>query len=173
VSPLRGLWQATIWLLAMLLVVGLAHWPRYRPLPEGHGELKLSMAHLTERLQPCRTLSAEERAKLPPNMRALQTCERERAPAVVELLLNGHTLVQRAVPPAGLHNDGRSYLHQQWPLPAGSHQLTLRLRDTPRSEGYDHEQHFDLSLQPGASALLRVGDGQANLDPGGRPPAPH
>lgn len=166
-SALRGLAQLAFWAVCAALVVGFAHWPRYQPLPDGHGELKLSMAHLTQRLKPCRQLSAEERAQLPPNMRAMQTCERERSPARIELLLDDAPLFQGEISPAGLHRDGRSYLHRTWALPAGHYRLLVRLRDTPREEGYDLLQPFELDLRQGASALLRVADGGASLDPGG------
>lgn len=165
-SVLRSAGQALFWAVAMLLVAAFAHWPPVAPLPPGHGQLTLSMAHLTERLSPCRPLSEAERAALPPNMRAFEICERARAPAVLEILLDGEPMFVERVRPAGSHRDGRAYLHRSWPLPAGDYVLELKLRDTPREEGFDQQARFALSLQPGVSALLSVGDGEPRLHPG-------
>ncbi len=169
-SVTRVLGQALFW-AAVLLPVGLfAQWPRHAPVAEGLGQLTLSLAHLTQRLSPCRQLSEAERADLPPNMRAFEVCERERAPARIELRLDGRALLAEDVAPAGLHRDGRAYLHRVWALPAGRHALELRLRDTPRGEGFDRVERFALQLDPGVAALLRVGDGDAHLHPGALPP---
>src|SRR5690606_37044038 len=48
-SQLAG--QAAAWALFMAVTGVFAQWPVYAPLPPGHGELKLSLAHLTERLE--------------------------------------------------------------------------------------------------------------------------
>jgi hypothetical protein len=159
----RVLGQALVWVLLFAPVGLLSQWPLHAPIPPGHGELKLSMAHLTDRLEPCRVLGEEERAALPPNMRVTEICERARASALIEILLDGQPLLSERVRPAGLYRDGRSYLHRVAILPAGRHSLELRLRDTPREDGYDREQQFILDLKPGMSALLRIGDGEAVL----------
>ena len=159
----RVLGQGLIWIALFAPVALLSQWPTHAPVAPGHGELKLSMAHLTERLEPCRVLSEDERAALPPNMRAMEVCERARAPALIEVLLDGEVLLTESVRPAGLHRDGRAYLHRVVTLAAGRHALQLRLRDSAREDGFDREQHFTLDLRPGMSALLRIGDGEAVL----------
>lgn len=169
--PLGLVGQAAAWLLFVAVAGLFAQWPAYSPLPRGHGELKLSMAHLTERLEPCVTLSPEELAALPPNMRAPERCPRARAHAVVELLLDGDPLLETTVRPVGLARGGRSYLQANWGLPAGDYELELRLRDTPREQGFDKVQRFRLSLAAGESVLLNLGDGDARLVPGRAPSA--
>lgn len=164
----RWLAQGLFWLAVVAATGYCAHRPRHSPLPPGHGELKLSVAHLTERLEPCRTLSAAERAKLPPNMRAPQTCKRGRVPARVELDLDGQPLQRSVIKPAGLSGDGRSYLHATWPLPAGRHRLELRLRDTVREAGFDEQARFEFELHAGELALLRVSDGDTVLTVAGK-----
>lgn len=158
--------QVTAWTLFATVTVVFAQWPVYSPLAEGRGELKLSVAHLTERLEPCVELSPEELQALPPNMRTPEQCPRARADAVVQLLVDDEPLLDTAVRPVGLARGGRTYLQAHWGLPAGSYALELRLRDTPRAEGFDNVQHFQLSLAAGESVLLEVGDGHARLVPG-------
>lgn len=160
--------QVVVWTLFASIAVVFAQWPVYSPLAEGRGELKLSMAHLTERLEPCVQLSPEELQELPPNMRMPEQCPRARADAVVQLLVDDRPLLDTSVRPVGLARGGRTYLQAHWGLPAGSYALELRLRDTPRDEGFDKVQHFKLNLAAGESVLLDVGDGHARLIPGRR-----
>jgi hypothetical protein len=169
VAKLAG--QVACWTLFMAITGVFAQWPSYSPLPAGHGELKLSMAHLTERLEPCVELSYEELMALPPNMRVPERCPRARAHAVIQVLADGEPLLDTAVRPVGLARGGRSYLQANWGLPAGRYALELRLRDTPREEGFDKVQHFELELAAGESVLLSVGDGDARLIPGRDPAA--
>ena len=167
--PMQLAGQAAAWTLFVAVTGVFAQWPVYSPLAEGHGELKLSMAHLTERLEPCVQLTQEQLRALPPNMRVAEQCPRARAHAVVQLLVDDAPLLDTAVRPVGLARGGRAYLQGHWGLPAGDYALELRLRDTPRDEGFDQVQHFQLSLAAGESVLLNVGDGDARLIPGRGP----
>lgn len=160
--------QAAAWTSFMAVTGVFAQWPLYSPVPVGHGELKLSVAHLTERIEACVQLTPEQIQALPPNMRVPEKCPRERAYAVVQLLVDDVPLLDTAVRPVGLARGGRSYLQGNWSLPAGEYALELRLRDSPRPAGFDHVQRFELSLAPGESVLLDVGDGEARLIPGRR-----
>lgn len=168
--PVQVAGQALFWGLFATVTGAFAQWPAYAPLPPGHGELKLSMAHLTARLEPCEVLSAEELAALPPNMRVPERCPRARAEAVVTLHLDGRMLLEESVRPTGLARGGRAYLQAHWGLPAGEYALELQLRDTPRTTGFDHVQRFTLRLAAGESVLLELGDGEARLVPGRLPP---
>lgn len=167
--PWQLLGQALAWGLFMLITGVFAHWPTFSPLPPGYGQLKLSMAHLTERLEPCVELTPEEIAALPPNMRVIERCPRARAHAFIELEANGQLLLQESVRPVGLARGGRTYLQDHWGLPAGNYTLRLRLRDTPREEGFDKVQELSMQIAPGESVLLNLGDGDATLVPGRRP----
>jgi hypothetical protein len=157
-SLLRVLGQAATWSALAALVGALATGPGFAPLGEGEALLKFSLAHLSERLAPCRRLSEAERQALPPTRRAYEVCERGRAPTVIELRLNDELLVSRRVDPAGLRNDGRSYYLDSFPVPAGEQLLELKLRDTPRESGFDLERRMTLRLAPGEAALIEVGD---------------
>jgi hypothetical protein len=58
--------------------------PPYRHLPAGDALLKLSLTHAGARKEACRERTADELAKLAPNMRAQSVCPRERAPVKVQ-----------------------------------------------------------------------------------------
>jgi hypothetical protein len=170
-SATRYAGQALAWAGFALVTGVFAQWPEWSPAPAGSGEIKLSMAHLTERLEPCVELSQEELRALPPNMRVAQRCPRARADAVVQLAVDGDLLLDARVRPVGLARGGRAYLQGRWHLPPGEYALELRLRDTPREEGFDKVRHLSLSIAPGESVLLDIGDGEARLQPGRRPDA--
>ncbi|MFU8820617.1 MAG: hypothetical protein ACNA8G_03575 [Gammaproteobacteria bacterium] len=167
--PMQLAGQAVSWTLFAVVTGAFAQWPVYSPLPAGHGELKLSMAHLTQRVEPCVQYTKEEMDALPPNMRVPEKCPRARVHAVVQLLLDGEPLLDTAVRPVGLARGGRTYLQANWGLPAGAYGLELKVRDTPRDEGFDKVQHFALGLAAGESVLLDIGDGEARLIPGRKP----
>ncbi len=155
--------QLAAWALFLVMIAAFAMGPAFSPVPEGSGELKISMAHLAERIEPCRPLTEEERAELPPTRRVTEVCERGRVPTLVRLRLDGELIIDRLVKAAGWQEDGRAYLLEFQPLPAGQYELELALRDTPREEGYDMQHHFNLALEPGDSALLEIGDGDVVL----------
>lgn len=159
----HGLGQALVWLAFAGVVGAFAQGPAFSPVPPGHGELKFSMAHLTDRLEPCRRLTQAERQKLPPTRRVKEKCGRARAEAMVEISLDGERLLRRTAEPAGLHEGGRVFMLEFWTLPAGRHELTLAMRDTPGADDFDEKHSFDLNLQDGDSALLNVGDGDVQL----------
>jgi len=165
--PMQFTIQALTALGFIALTAALGQGPAFAPVPEGHGELKISVAHLAARLQPCRQLSEEERQALPPTRRVSEVCERGRAPTRIRLTLNGDTLIDQRIAPAGMHGDGRAYFLEFLPLPAGRHELELNLHDSPDDQddasGYTLRERFILELAPGESALLAIGDGTISL----------
>ena len=160
---MRHAGQLTFWALFLALIAAFAAGPAFSPVPEGYGELKISMAHLAERIEPCRPLTEEERMALPPTRRVAEVCPGGRAPTVVRVRLDDEVIIDRQVKAAGWREEGRAYLLEFQPLPAGHYQLELALRDSPRDEGYDMQQRFNLALEPGDSALLEIGDGDVVL----------
>jgi len=84
--------QAVLYGLFALFIGVFSHWPRYQALPPGQAVLKVSFIHHGQRVAPCRPYSAEELAKLPPNMRTPLKCERERVPVAIEVDLDGATV---------------------------------------------------------------------------------
>ncbi|NQW00115.1 MAG: hypothetical protein HQ483_10490 [Rhodospirillales bacterium] len=109
--------------------------------------IKLSLNHAGQRKVECTTRSAKELAKLEPNMRAKLSCPRERWPVHVELELDSRVLFKESAKPAGLSTDGPSSFYKSFVVPAGQHQLTLRLRDRGDT-GFGFEATQQLTIAP-------------------------
>jgi hypothetical protein len=143
---LRLAGQFAVILLLFASVAALADRPVYRQIPPGHGVVMLTFVHSAERLAECRRLSAQEIAKLPPNMRRAQDCPRGRRPVYVELEIDGRPVYRANLPPSGIASDGPSRVYERFVLPEGDHDLAVRMRDTGRSEGFDHESTRHIAL---------------------------
>lgn len=126
--------------------------PSYRALPERTAVVKLSFSHGGER--SCRQITAAELAKLPPNMRRREVCDRGRAPVDVELDIDGTTVYRASLPPSGIAGDGPSRVYQRFVLPAGEHEFAIRLRDTARRDGFDYSATRRLALAPEQSLAI-------------------
>src|SRR6516164_325007 len=127
-------------------VAAFADWPRYRQTPQGTGIIMLSFVHSADRRAECRRLTPEEIAKLPPNMRRVQDCPRARRPIYVELDVDGRNVYRASLPPTGIAGDGPSRVYQRFVLPARKYDVAVRMRDTPRAEGFDHERRDSVEL---------------------------
>ena len=133
-------------------VAVLSAWPSWHTIPEGTGVVKLSFSHGGAR--NCRPLTEEERAKLPPNMRRSEVCDRERQPVYVELDIDGSRVFAASLPPTGLAGDGPSRVYESFVLPAGRHELAVRLRDTAADEGFTHRAEREVTLEPGQNLAV-------------------
>lgn len=152
-SRIRRLALGTIVTAAVIVGAAvLSAWPAWRAVPEGMAVLKLSFSHGGER--DCRELTAAELAKLPPNMRKREVCDRRRAPVRVELDIDGTRVFAAALPPSGLSGDGPSRVYERFELPAGTYRIALRLRDTARDAGFTHTARREITLAPGQSLAV-------------------
>jgi hypothetical protein len=152
-QALRIAAQLALYVPLMALIGYFSTQPRFSVLAPDQALVRLSFIHAAERREPCRTRSAEELAKLAPNMRAAQDCPRERAPVVVELEVDGQVVLHREVQPAGLKRDGNATVYHRLPLPAGKHRVVARLRDRPGTQ-FNFEKAQTLELAPGQALLI-------------------
>jgi hypothetical protein len=135
---------------AFAAVVGyLSFWPRYEYGSPGMAEVKISLSHAAERVEPCVLLTPQEIAELAPNMRRSQTCERQRVPLVLELEIDGVVIRSLEVAPSGLWEDGPASVYERFELAPGEHRVTARLRDTARTDGWDYTHSEDVVLEAG------------------------
>ncbi|MBF0611358.1 MAG: hypothetical protein G8345_04000 [Magnetococcales bacterium] len=150
----RYLFQAVFYLCFCALVYALSVWPPYQYLRPDQGEIKISFKHSGQHVEPCRELSKEELMKLPPNMRKATKCSRERSPLQLELLLDGKLLAKRSYRPSGLSRDGASFVYAKFPVPAGSHRLTIQMNDSVREPDSRLAGEKQLKLTPGQALVI-------------------
>jgi hypothetical protein len=145
-----GAWagQALLYGAFALTIAVFSRWPVYHPLPAGQALVKLSFTHAARRIAECRTLSADELARLPPNMRSATRCERERAPVKVEVDIDGAPAFRETAAPSGLSRDGASTIYRRTALPAGTHRIAVRMKDSPGASDFDYRREAQVTLAP-------------------------
>jgi len=154
-SPLGWVGQAVAY-LAFAAVLGVySNWPDYRPLEPGQALVKLSLSHPGKRRVECRRRGAEELARLAPNMRNAVSCPRGRWPVTLELVMDGKRIFKGSAGPAGVFSDGASNFYETFPVPAGRHQLVVRMGDGGKGGKYDYVYEGMVTLSP--ARVLVVG----------------
>ena len=136
------------------VVAVFAEWPRYQQIPPRTAIIKLSFSHGSNRQGECRRRTAEELARLPPNMRKPLDCPRTRGSVYVELDLDGQTIYQASLPSSGISGDGPSRVYRRFVVPAGPHTVDVRMRDTPRREGFDYAKSGAIALAADANFVV-------------------
>ncbi|WP_370402076.1 hypothetical protein [Sulfitobacter sp. JB4-11] len=142
-------------ILSLAVVLGtamLSSRPAWQSLPADHALLRLSFTQ--SGVRDCRDRTEAELAALPQNMRHDQLCARRRAPVYVELDLNGEAVFAQNLPPTGLSGTGPSRVYKRFVLPAGSYDVTVRLRDDPAAQDFTSIETQQLSLEPGQSFAI-------------------
>ena len=152
-KALRFAAQLALYAPLMAILAYFSTEPRFSIVAPDEALLRVSFIHTTQRREACRERSPEELAKLAPNMRAALDCPRERSPLLVELQLDGRTVLSREVRPSGLRRDGNAVVYQRMALPAGRHRIVARLRD--RADG-DFNYVKDETVQLAAGGVLVI-----------------
>ncbi len=139
---------------AFIAVIGyFSTSPAYTHLAPNEALVKLSFSHGAQPKHPCRERSAEELAKLSPNMRAPMDCRRERSSVIVELDMDNRPLVRLSVPPAGLAKDGPATLYRRLVVSAGKHTFAARLSDQP-SGAFNYSRSGEVELKAGRVLVI-------------------
>lgn len=153
-KPLRLAGQAVLYAAFAAFIGYFASAPAYSLLAPGQGLLRLSFSHPGKIVSDCRKRSAEELAKLPPQMRTADDCQRGRSPVSVRIVVDGRTLLDRSFAPAGLSHDGASSGYWRAPLAAGPHRLQVSFRDDLRAEAPVYERDTTLTVAEGQIVLI-------------------
>jgi hypothetical protein len=138
----------------MALIWYFASAPSIRLLAEDEAMVTMAFSHAGDLREPCRDISSEELAKLPPNMRIPQECPRERSPVVIEMLLDGQPLYNESLQPPGLFNDGGVNIYFSRKIPAGIHHFEIKMDDSVREEGFNHILEQDININPAQILLI-------------------
>jgi len=143
----------------LALVTGwLSNSPAYQLLNPGQAMIALSFSHAGQRLHECHTLTQDELNKLPPNMRALTDCPRERHPVQVELRVDGEVVYKDSLMPSGLWDDGESSIYKRVTVNAGKRRVFIGMRDSGRTEGFDIQQEVQMDLSERQNLLIELDD---------------
>jgi len=145
--------QAVLYAAFVAVVGYFSNAPAYEHLPPNDALLKLSLSHAGARKEACHQRSAEELAKLAPNMRAQSVCPRERAPVVVDVELDGTRVFHVVAPPSGFARDGASTIYRRLPIVAGKHRITARMSDTPDG-AFNYTREATLDVAPGRVVVV-------------------
>lgn len=146
-SGLRIALQVLAYALFATFVGYLSVSPAYDYADTTKAVIKLSLSHAADRVKPCVRLTPEQLAKLAPNMRRPEACERQRLPLAVELEIDGEVVAGIAAPPSGLWSDGPASVYERFEVEPGSHTITARLRESDRGEGWDYTHTEEVSLR--------------------------
>jgi hypothetical protein len=153
-KPLRFLLQAFNYSLFMGVVWYFASAPSIRLIGADEAKLTIAFAHAGQLREPCRMLSQEELNKLAPNMRKVDDCPRERSPVTIEAELDGAIVYSASLPPPGLLGDGGVDVFFSAKIPAGEHQLKLKMNDSIRVEGFNHLFGQMVTVEPAQILLV-------------------
>lgn len=89
--------------------------------------LRLSWSARPERIEVCRTVSAEELAKRPEHMRQREECEGHFATYALRVDVDGRSVDEAIVHGAGLRQDRPSFLLRELGVPTGTHRIHVSL----------------------------------------------
>jgi hypothetical protein len=140
--------QGLLYALFALAIGIFSNGPSYRALPPDQALLKVSFIHHGERVAECRPFTAEELAKLAPNMRTPMKCGRERSPVTIEVDLDGTTVYRHVAMPSGLSSDGASSVYHRVQVPAGQHRISVRMKDRAGAAPFTHVREATVTLKP-------------------------
>jgi hypothetical protein len=140
--------QVVVYLLFAAFVGMFADSPAYTYFPPDRAQIKLSFSHGAQRRGECRRRSAEEIAKLAPNMRRADDCPRGRQPIHVELTLDGTLLYSADHAPTGLSGDGPARIYRRFTTTPGPHKLVVAMRDGAGTEGFGFQREAEIVLKP-------------------------
>jgi len=147
-APARLAGQLVAYALFAALVGYFSTTPTYSPQAGEVAVVTLSFAHSGQRVAECRERSAEELAKLPPNMRNPLDCSRERSPLVVRFTVDGQVRYDRTLQPTGFSSDGNAYVYEKILLSPGRHTLGLYLNDDIHRPDRVYEHNVEVDLEP-------------------------
>jgi len=157
--PVRGnSWKLPLTVLAyallMVFVGWFSVWPRYQLIEQGEAMVSLSFSHAGHRIQECRKLTQEELNELPPNMRKIDDCPRERLPIRIAFSSNGTILYKASRPPTGWWHDSESNVYHRMVIPAGKQNLFIGMVDSGREEGFDYSLEQEIDFLPGQHVVV-------------------
>ncbi|CAA7617173.1 conserved hypothetical protein [Candidatus Terasakiella magnetica] len=140
--------QVVAYSLFAVMIGYFASSPPYTHHTPGNALIKLSLTHAGQKMGECRERSAEELAKMPPNMRTKTSCGRERNAVTLEMDIDGAKAFAQTAKPAGLSGDGRSRFYSSREITPGRHVIQARMRDGNDHNAFDQVAEVVVELAP-------------------------
>lgn len=155
----RYVFQAIFAVFTMAFIGYFSHSPVYHPIDENHALIKVSFSHPGERKDKCGKLTSEQAKGMTAKERVRSSlCSRERVPVTLKIDVDGKTIYEETKQPGGLSKDGASLFYNKDFVPAGHHEITVQMRDTDRTEGFDYEHTEKVELEPGQNFVIVFND---------------
>lgn len=151
---LRYVLQIFNYTIFMAIIWYFATSPSVRVIDDDESMVTVAFSHSGETLEECRLLSQEELLKLPPNMRKLDDCPRERSPIILEASLDGESIYSKTMLPPGIFKDGGINIFFSNRVPAGKHSFKIKMDDSVRKQGFNHVFEQDINLAPAQILLV-------------------
>ena len=151
---LRYVLQIFNYTIFMAIIWYFATSPSVRVIDDDESMVTVAFSHSGETLEECRRLSQEELLKLPPNMRKLDDCPRERSPIILEASLDGESIYSKTMLPPGIFRDGGINIFFSNRVPAGKHSFKIKMDDSVRKQGFNHVFEQDINLAPAQILLV-------------------
>lgn len=151
---LRYVLQIFNYTIFMAIIWYFATSPSVRVIGDDESMVTVAFSHSGETLEECRRLSQEELLKLPPNMRKLDDCPRERSPIILDASLDGESIYSKTMLPPGIFKDGGVNIFFSNRVPAGKHSFKVKMDDSVRKQGFNHVFEQDINLAPAQILLV-------------------
>ncbi len=167
-KPVRYLLQAINYSVFMALIWYFASAPSIRIIADDEAVITIAFSHAGQLREPCRQLTQEELNELPPNMRKLDDCPRERSPVTIEALLDDEPFYSATLQPTGLFGDGGVNVFHRIKISAGEHLLSLKMNDSVRVDGFNHALERAVKIDPAQILLVGFDSDEGFILSGGR-----
>lgn len=154
VALLRYTGQAVCYALFIVVIGYFSTSPAVVQLAPTEAAMKISLTHAGQIKEPCRQRSAEELARLAPNMRIPMECTRERSAVEVDVELDGRSFYHATLAPAGLSHDGASSAYRRFRIPSGEHIVRARLKDHIALPDFNYTKTDRVDLKPGQVLVI-------------------
>lgn len=151
---------ATALILFAIIVGAFSNWPRFQLIDDDMAMVSLSFSHAGKRIRECRRLTQEELNELPPNMRKLDDCPRERLPVRVVFKSGENILYEATRRPAGLWKDGSANVYQRLQLAAGPRQLFIGMNESGLPGSFDYSLEKEVMLEAGTHLVVEFDETQ-------------
>ncbi|MBI5406729.1 MAG: cytochrome b N-terminal domain-containing protein [Nitrospirae bacterium] len=148
-------------LLPAFLISFLSTKPTYPFYSKDNALIKFTFQH-SGKQEDCKEITEKEtesklkhmRKTNSPYSRMRMDCARKRLPSYVELDLDRRNILSRVYHPTGLSGDGSTFAYEEIPIAPGTHEVTVRMRDTKDVSNFDYNFEKKINLEAGQVAVI-------------------